>query len=132
MRICVDRTQAHSHDAIGILHHSLPSLITITSHLKTSECGLKASLLGLETSCLQSSPPCSKNYHLSSLVSPIPSHLPNTIPTHVDVLKCASHPPHPHASDPRSLLNLCWILVVQPVFPSQDFCFRHKGKIKQG
>jgi len=27
-----------------------------------SEFGLKASLLGLETRCLESSPPCSKNY----------------------------------------------------------------------
>lgn len=132
--VCVDRIQAHPHEAIRILHRSLPSLIMITSHLKTSECGLKASLLGLETSCLQSSPPCSRNYHLSSLVSPISSHLPNTIPTHADVLKHASHPPHPYAhpyaSDPRPLLDLYWILVLQPVFPSQDSYFRHKEKKK--
>lgn len=43
-------------------HHSLLDLIMIASHLKTSEFGLKASLLGLETNCLESSPPCLKNY----------------------------------------------------------------------
>lgn len=74
-----------------------------------SKFGLKASLLGLETSCLEYSPPSSKNYiTLTSLVSPIPSHLPNNIPAHVAVTKCASHP---SASDPISLLDLHWLFL---------------------